>query len=134
MMLILMLLLLLNVVQGHSTAGWVVYGVFVVVFIFIGGLLIVKRIVPALQGTTALELNETCMVDYLRNITIDRKDIKEISLVRGRSASVARVYLKWVSDYGSEIDVPLRFVKGKDDDIYSTVLRWLDNAATPDGE
>lgn len=127
-MLVLMLLLLSNVVHNNSLVAWIIYGVFAVVFIFISSLLIVKRIIPAIQGKTALELNESCLVDYIRNITIDWKDVKETSLVRSRSSHSIRVYLKWVSDYGSEIDIPLRFVKGKDDEIYNNVLACLNDA------
>jgi hypothetical protein len=116
-MLVLMLLLLTNVIGSNSKAGWIVYGVFVIVFVLISALLIVKRILPAIKGKTALELNETCLVDYIRNITINWKDIKEI-----------RINLKWVSDYGSEIVIPLRFVKGKDNDIYNEVQAYLAKA------
>jgi hypothetical protein len=126
MMLVLMLLLFSNVINSHSTLAWAVYGVFVIVFVLMSTLLIVKRLIPAIQGKTALELNETCIIDYIRNITIDWKDVKEINLIRGRSSSLIRVDLKWVSDYGSEITIPLRFVKGKDNDIYSTVLDYFE--------
>jgi hypothetical protein len=126
MMVVLMLLLFINVVGSHSTGVWAVYGVFVIVFVLMSALLIVKRLIPAIQGKTALELNETCIIDYIRNITIDWKDVKEINLIRGRSSSLIRVDLKWVSDYGSEITIPLRFVKGKDNDIYSTVLEYFE--------
>jgi hypothetical protein len=127
-MLVLMLLLLTNVLGSNSKAGWIVYGVFVILFVLISALLIVKRIMPAIKGETALELNETCLVDYIRNITIDWKDIKEISLVNGRSSSLIRVNLKWVSDHGSEIAIPLRFVKGRDKDIYKEMKIYLAKA------
>jgi hypothetical protein len=127
-MLVLMLLLLTNVIGSNSKAGWIVYGVFVIVFVLISALLIVKRLIPAINGKTALELNETCLVDYIRNITIDWKDVKEVSLINGRSSSLIRVNLKWVSDYGSEIAIPLRFVKGKDNDIYNEVQAYLAKA------
>jgi len=128
-MLVLMLLLLTNVMGSNSKAGWIVYGVFVVVFVLISALLIVKRLIPAIKGKTALELNETCLVDYIRNITINWKDIKEISMINGRSSSLIKINLKWLSDYGSEIAIPLRFVKGKDKDIYNEVQAYLARAA-----
>jgi hypothetical protein len=124
-MLVLMLLLLTNVTGSNSMAAWLVYSVFVLVFVAMSALLIVKRIAPAIQGKTALELNETCIIDYLRNITVDWKDVKTIELVRGRSSSLIQLNLKWVSDYGSEIAIPMRFVKGKDNDIYSQVQAYL---------
>jgi len=114
-MLVLMLLLFSNVAASHSNTAWLIYGVFVLVFVAVSVLLIVKRLLPAAQGQTALELNETCIIDYLRNITVDWKDVKSVELIRGRSSSLLQLNLKWVSDYGSEIAIPLRFVKGKDE-------------------
>jgi hypothetical protein len=129
-MLVLMLLLLTNVLRSHSTAAWIIYGIFVALFITIGGLLVVKRLIPAIKGNPALELNETCLIDYIRNITVNWTDIKEISLIRGKSSSIILVNLKWVSDHGSEIAIPLRFVKGKDNEIYSEVKAYFANAGT----
>ena len=125
-MLVLMLMLFSNVAASHSNTAWMIYGVFVLVFVAISVLLIVKRLLPAAQGQTALELNETCIIDYLRNITVDWKDVKSIELIRGRSSSLIQLNLKWVSDYGSEIAIPLRFVKGKDEEIYSQVQAYLE--------
>ncbi|MCR8558322.1 hypothetical protein KXD93_11735 [Mucilaginibacter sp. BJC16-A38] len=124
-MLVLMLMLFTNVKGSNSTWAWAIYGVFAVIFFLVCGLLVVKRLIPAMQGKTALELNENCIIDYIRNITINWTDVKEIGLVRGRSSSLIRVSLKWVSDYGSEIDIPLRFVKGKDEAIYDEVLEYF---------
>ena len=125
-MLVLMLLLFQNVAASQSNAAWIIYGVFVLVFVAISALLIVKRLLPAMQGKTALELNETCIIDYLRNITVDWKDVKTIEFIRGRSSSLIQLNLKWVSDYGSEIAIPLRFVKGKDEAIYNQVQAYLE--------
>jgi hypothetical protein len=125
-MVVLMLLLLSNVAAGDSNAAWMIYGVFVLVFVAVGTLLIAKRLLPAIQGKAALELNETCLIDYLRNITIDWKDVKTVEFIRSRSSSLVQLNLKWVSDYGSEIAIPLRFVKGKDEEIYSQVQTCLE--------
>ena len=125
-MLVLMLLLFQNVAASNSNAAWIIYGVFVLVFVAVSALLIVKRLLPAIQGKTALELNETCIIDYLRNITVDWKDVKSTELVRGRSSSLIQLNLKWVSDYGSEIAIPLRFVKGKDEAIYNQMQAYLE--------
>ena len=124
-MLVLMLMLFSNVAASHSNIAWLIYGVFVLVFVAVSVLLIVKRLLPAAQGQTALELNETCIIDYLRNITVDWKDVKSVELIRGRSSSLIQLNLKWVSDYGSEIAIPLRFVKGKDEEIYNQVQAYL---------
>jgi len=125
-MLVLMLLLFSNVAASKSTVSWIIYGVFVLVFLLISALLLVKRILPAIQGKTALEFNNICLIDYLRNITVDWKDVKSIEFIRGRSSSILLLNLKWASDYGSEIAIPLRFVKGKDEDICNQAQVYLE--------
>ena len=103
-------------------------GVCAVIFLFLVTLLTIKRLIPALKGEIALELNEQCVIDYIRNITIDWKDIKDINLKGGRSASIILIELKWESDYGSQIAIPLRWVKGKDAEIYETVMTYFEQA------
>lgn len=125
-MLVLMLLLFSKVAASNSTASWIIYGVFVLVFLLISALLLVKRILPAIQGKTALELNNICLIDYLRNITVDWKDVKSIEFIRGRSSSLILLNLKWESDYGTGIAIPLRFVKGKDEDICNQAQVYLE--------
>ena len=128
LMIILMLLPLSNVVAVNSTVSWVIYGVCALIFLFLVTLLIIKRLIPALKGEIALELNEQGLIDYIRNITIDWKDIKDINLKGGRSASTILIELKWESDYGSQIVIPLRWVKGKDAEIYETVMSYFEPA------
>ncbi len=128
LMLLLMLLLLSNVVKANTTVAWVLYGVFALMFISVIILLVITRLIPALKSEVALELNEQGIIDYIRNVTIDWKDIQEITLRRGRSASIMSVVIKWESDYGKEIRIPLRWIKGKDDDIYNTVLYYFEQS------
>ena len=130
LMLILMLLLLSNVLRANSAIAWTVYALCVLIFILLTTLMVTKRLVPALKGEIALELNEQGIVDYIRNVTIDWKDIESIHLRRGRSASTMRVVIKWESDYGKEISIPLRWVKGKDGDIYKNVLSYFEFSET----
>jgi hypothetical protein len=128
-MLILLWLLFSNVANANTTVIWVVFGIFSIAFAVLMVLLIVKRVIPALKGKTALELNDEVLIDYIRNITINWPDIKEISMVRGRSSAIMRIDLKWESDYGSEIAIPLRWIKGKDDDIYNTVMAYYEQGS-----
>lgn len=130
LMLLLMLLLLRNVIKANVLLTWVIFGFFAAIFVFMLGLLFVKRLVPAVKGNIAMELNEEVLIDYIRNITINWNDIRDIKLIRGRSASTIRVDLKWESDYGSQISIPLRWIKGKDADIYKVVMKYLKQAQT----
>ena len=130
LMLILMLLLLSNVIKTNSSIAWTVYGLCVLIFIPLAVLLVMKRLIPALKGEIALELNQQGIVDYIRNVTIDWIDIQRISLRRGRSAATMRVMIKWESDYGKEISIPLRWVRGKDNDIYKNVLAYFEESET----
>jgi hypothetical protein len=128
LMIILMLMLLSNVMAADSTLGWAIYGFFSLVFLFLITMLITRRLIPALKGSIALQLDEEGISDYIRDVSIGWKDIKAISLVRGRSASTMQIDLKFESDYGSQVTIPLRWVKGKDDEIYETTLTYFEQA------
>ncbi|WP_428330122.1 hypothetical protein [Mucilaginibacter sp.] len=128
LLLIFILMCLNNVLRSNDTFGWLVFGVCLGLFVSVGGLLIFTRLIPALKGRIALELTEDCLIDYIRNITIDWQDIAEINLIRGRSSAIIRLDLKWESDYGEQIAIPLRWVKGKDAEIYDTVMAYFEQA------
>jgi hypothetical protein len=130
LMILLMLLLFNNVVTANTTAIWIVFVICVIIFFALLVLLTVKRLVPALKGDTALALDDEGISDYIRNVSINWKDIKEITLIRGRTASIMQIDLKWESDYGSQIAIPLRWIKGKDDEIYETVLACFHDSSS----
>lgn len=125
LMIVLMLLLFRNVVAVNSTVGWALYGLCTLIFLFLVILLVIKRLIPALRGDIALELDEEGINDYIRDISIEWKDIEKITLRRGRSASTMLIDLKWESDYGKQIGILLRWVKGNDAEIYETVLAYF---------
>jgi len=128
-MVILMLLLLSNTMAANSKLGWIIFGLFAVFFLFMLTMLIIKRLLPAIKGDIALQLDEEGISDYIRDVSIDWNDIKEINLVRGRSAFTMRIDLKFESDYGSQVAIPLRWVKGKDDEIYETTLAYFEQSS-----
>lgn len=119
-------LLFINVLAADSFVGWAVFSLFALAFLLMFVLVIVKRFVPALRGDIALQLDEEGISDYIRNISINWGDIDEISMVRGRSASSVRVGLKFDSDYGNWIIIPLRWIKGNDDDIYDAITAYYE--------
>ncbi|MDF2433214.1 MAG: hypothetical protein JWP44_2845 [Mucilaginibacter sp.] len=126
LMLVFLLMLLSNVIAAHNMAAWVIFGILGLAFGFMMVLLVTTRLIPAIKGDIALSLDQQGLSDYIRDVSIGWKDIKEISLVRGRSASSLRIDLKWESDYGSRIAIPLRWIKGKDQEIYETVLCYFE--------
>jgi hypothetical protein len=40
-----------------------------------------------------------------------------------------QIFLKFESDHGSQIDIPLRWVKGKDNEIYETTMAYFEQVA-----
>jgi hypothetical protein len=128
LMIILMLLLFRNVAAVNSTVGWIIYGICAIIFLFLVTLLIIKRLIPALKGDIALEIDEQGVNDYIRDISIGWKDIDKITLLHGRSASTMLIDLKWESDYGKQVGILLRWVKGKDAEIYETTLAYFEQA------
>lgn len=134
LMLVLMMLIFPNITSVRGVTALLIYGFSLLIFLLFLALLVVKRLIPALKGDIALELDEDGISDYIRDISINWTDIKNISLVRGRSASMMKIDLKWESEYGQQIIIPLRWVKGKDDKIYENVLSYFTAHATRQGE
>jgi len=116
----------INNYKAHDIAGTVVYGIFVLVVVFLLGLMIVTRLVPALKGEIALELDENGVKDYIRNIILDWKDVHDIALRPGRSSAMLIFELKFESDFGKRVFVSLRWVEGRDQELFNTVLAYFD--------
>ena len=129
-----MYLLFSNAGAPVDIVALAVYGFFSLVFLSTLALLVVKRLIPALKGDIALELDDDGINDYMRNISINWNDINDITLITGRSASIMQIDLKWESDYGKQLIIPLRWVKGKDDEIYQTVMTCFEQGVSSSAE
>ena len=125
LMLILMLLLLRNVLISATVLIWIIYVFCCVLFVSFATIIILKRLIPALKGKIALQLDDEGIGDYINDVSVDWKDIDDIELIRGRSASLMQVNLKFESDRGSRIIIPLRWIKGKDNEIYEKTLEYF---------
>lgn len=113
---------------AHDIIGTVVFAVFCLFVTGLMGILINARLLPALRGDIAFELDEQGMKDFIRNITIDWKDVEDIYLQPGRTAAMLVFELKFDSDFGKRIHVLLRWVEGSDQEIYDTVVAYFDEA------
>jgi hypothetical protein len=112
--------------NAHDIAGTVIFGVFVLMFASVLVLMIVTRLVPALKGEVALELDENGVKDYIRNIILDWKDVEDVALRPGRSSAMLIFELKFESDFGKRVFVSLRWVEGNDQELFNTVLAYFD--------
>lgn len=130
LMLVLTALIFGNVSAAASIVVLAFYGFGLFVLLFMLALLVVKRLVPAMKRDIALELDDEGINDYIRDISVNWVDIQEINLLKGRSASIMQIDLKWESEYGQQIYLPLRWVKGKDDEIYEDVLSYFNRYAS----
>lgn len=110
----------------HDVVGCVVFGVLGAVVAAVLGIMVYARLIPALKGEIALELDERGMKDYIRNIAIDWKDVEDIFLQPGRSSPMLVIELKFDSDLGKRVRVLLRWVEGRDIEIYNTVVNYFD--------
>jgi tryptophan-rich sensory protein len=111
--------------NNHDKPDLIVFAGLFILLAFVLVIVVVKRLLPALRKEVILEFNETVLIDYLRNITVNWNDIELIDFRRTRSSSMIILNLKWESDYGKYITVSLRWVEGKDNEIYSTALTYL---------
>jgi len=123
---LLMLIIVRNAGSSNMVFVYVIYGFASFVFIALTAVIVLKRLIPALKGNVALQLDDEGISDYIKEVSINWADIKEIHLIRGRSASIMRVDMKWESDYGSQIAIYLRWIQGKDQEIYETTLAYFE--------
>lgn len=133
-MTILMAIVLHNVWGYQADLVWILLGFCSLVFISLAAVIVMKRLVPAIKGNVALQLDDEGISDFIKEISIEWKDVKEIHLVRGSSASIIRVDLKWETNYGSQIAIYLRWIKGKDQEIYETILAYFEHYGTKSDE
>jgi hypothetical protein len=133
-MIILMAIVIHNVGGYQTDLIYIIIGFCGLVFATLSAVIVMKRLVPAIKGSIALQLDDEGISDFIKEISIEWKDVKEIHLVRGRSASIIRVDLKWETDYGSQIAIYLRWIKGKDQEIYETTLDYFEHYRTSENE
>jgi len=128
--LVIMILLLLRTCISsfmiHDVFGGSLFALFALLIIALLVLMIITRFIPALRGDIALELDEEGVKDYIRGIVLDWKDVEDIGLKPGRSSAMLIFELKFESDFGKNVFVSLRWVDGRERDIYKTVLAYFD--------
>jgi hypothetical protein len=126
---VLILLLLKTCVtsfMAHDMVGGGIFAVFISLLLALLGLMIVTRFIPAMRGEVALELDDNGVKDYIRNIALDWKDVEDIGLKPGRSSAMLIFELKFDSDFVKRVFVSLRWVDGRDAEIYNKVLAYFD--------
>jgi len=90
--------------------------------------IIVKQLVPALQGRTAFEIDETGITSYVKNVVIKWGDIEKIEMNSGKTSSSIYITFKWDTDRGRHLRITLRFVDGDDSEIYDEVMAYLEKS------
>src|ERR1700743_1729981 len=101
LVLVVLILLLLKTCVSSFMVQDMFGGILFTVFALLGGallgLMIVTRLIPAMRGDVALELDENSARDHIRNIILDWKDVEDIGLKPGRSSAMLVFELKFES-------------------------------------
>jgi len=95
-------------------------GLFVLMMLFVA----IRFALPAILGKIALEFSNEGIVDYKRNIIIPWGDIKDIDLRSSQTQSSLYITFNGTTDHGTHIRVPLGYVKGDDESIYTTAKEY----------
>jgi len=111
---------------AHYGFSWILLAMGDLLFISYSVFILIKRLIPALQGQVVLELNEQGINDYLRNIVIDWSYVEDLKLEYGRNSAKLIISLKHETEYGTEVVVRLRWVKGKDQEIFDEVYAYFE--------
>jgi hypothetical protein len=110
----------------HDILGTVIFGAFVLLVVALMVLMVITRLIPAFKGEVALQLDKDGAKDYIRNIILNWNDVEDISLRPGRSSAMLIFELKFDSDFGKRVFVSLRWVEGRDQEIFETVINYFD--------
>ena len=108
------------------TISWVIIGSANLIFLLLLFYILFKRLIPALRNEAALELNEQGISDFTRNIIIEWADVKNIDMQLARNFSKMIIDLKHETDYGTQVAISLRWIKGKDLEICETAQAYLE--------
>ena len=86
---------------------------------------LIKFVIPAAQGKIALALDAEGIISYARKVTIPWSDIKDIDTRSSKTQTSLYITFKSETDHGSHIRIPLGYVKGDDEYIYTTVKDYF---------
>jgi len=111
-------------VHNNLAVGLIVFAD--LVFLGLLGFVLIKRLTPALQGKIALELNEQGIIDYTRNIVIEWSYVKDLDHEIGRNSSRIIIKLRHETEYGSEVVIRQRWIKGKDRQMFDEVYNYFE--------
>jgi len=119
---------LLRFIHERDTTNWLLILSFDLCFLLLAAYVIVKQLVPALQGKIAFEIDETGITSYVKSVVIKWEEIKEIELRRGRTSSSLYITFKWDTDHGSHLRIALGFVEGDDSKIRDKVIVYFEES------
>lgn len=111
-----------------------VLGFCALIFLSLSTVMVTKRLWPALKGNVALQIDDEGICDFVKEISIEWKYVKDVRLIRGTSASIIRVDLNWETDHGGQIAIYLRWVGGRDEEIYETICAYFKHYSSDHNE
>lgn len=106
-----------------KNVNWIGVAFFEVCFISVFLWLVLQHLLPALKGTTALELNETYLSYTVENKRVDWKDVKSIELYQNKVTTVLIIHVK--NPIIERITIPLKWITGTNEDICEVVKEYL---------
>jgi len=119
---------LINFIYNGNSLNWSLLLIFDLFILLMLLYIIIKALIPAIQNKVVLELNQTSIISYAKDINIEWKNIEKIQLKSGRSSSALYIIFKYETERGSYIRIPLGFVQGNDEEIYNNALDYLKNS------
>ena len=114
-------------------------------FILFLAYFIYKYLMPAIQNKTALELNETYIIDYVRSRTINWSEVIGIKLISFRRGGygialqlidkksfvsglrLGQRILSWMTNlsYGTPVVIPLQYISGANKIIFESLNSFI---------
>jgi hypothetical protein len=85
---------LLKFINEHDTINWFLIVLFDFCFLLIVIYIIIKQLIPSLQGKVAFEIDAIGITSYTKNVIIKWGDIKTIELGSGQTSSSLYITFK----------------------------------------
>ncbi|WP_147321950.1 hypothetical protein [Mucilaginibacter conchicola] len=87
----------------------------------------IKYTIPAIKGKTALEINQTGIIDYARHFIIEWADITDLRLFYNRGMATIYFHFKDTEGVEDYIRTRLIWVSGDSREIYSIIAANLED-------
>jgi len=127
-MILLSLSSLIKFIDLHQTTNWLLILLFDLCFLVMLIFIVIKMLIPMLQGRIALEISSIGITSYVKNVVIKWDEIENLEFRSGQTSSSLYIALNCQTDRGNHVRIALTSIEGNDFKIYTTVKECFERS------